>query len=260
MKRTSELFLVSAAGNRFALADAYQGGPPADPAALARRLAGRVDGLLLLEPAPGGVRMTLYNADGSRAEACGNGLRCIAAVAVEEGHCPGPALLVATDAGTRRVEVELARGRVARAAAEMGPVELGKPFALELEGLALEIHPARVGNPHAVIFVPDAEAAPLDIIGPAVERHPRFPERTNVEVVSRAPGGGLVARVWERGVGETAACGTGACAAACVAAARLGLAPPIDVRMPGGLLRVAWADLMSVTLAGAVQREGTIEP
>ena len=260
MSSAPDLILVSAAGNRFALADGFRGGPPRDPAALARRLAGRVDGLLLLDPAPGGVRMTLYNADGSRAEACGNGLRCIAAVAVEEGHCDGPALLVATDAGTRRVEVELARGRVARAAAEMGPVELGKPFALELEGLALEIHPARVGNPHAVVFVPDAASAPLGVIGPAVERHPRFPERANVEVVSRAPEGGLAVRVWERGVGETAACGTGACAAACVAAERLGLAPPIEVRMPGGLLLVDWSDLESVTLAGPVQREGTIQP
>lgn len=260
MNGARELFLVSAAGNRFALADGFRGGPPGDPGALARKLAGRVDGLLLLDPAPGGVRMTLYNADGGRAEACGNGLRCIAAVAVEEGHCAGPALLVATDAGTRRVEVELARGRVERAVAEMGPVELGPPFALELEGLALEVHPARVGNPHAVIFVPDAEAAPLGVIGPFVERHPRFPGRTNVEVVSRAAAGGLAARVWERGVGETAACGTGACAAACVAAAHLGLAPPIDVRMPGGLLCVAWTDLSSVTLAGPVQREGTIRP
>jgi diaminopimelate epimerase len=260
MSPAREFFLVSAAGNRFALADGFRAPPPGDPAAVARRLAGRVDGLLLLDPAPGGVRMTLYNADGSRAEACGNGLRCIAAVAVEEGHCEPPALMVVTDAGTRRVEVELERGRVARAAAEMGPVELGTPFAFALEGLALEIHPARVGNPHAVIFVPDAESAPLGVIGPAVERHPRFPERANVEVVSRAGGAGIAVRVWERGVGETAACGTGACAAACVSAARLGLAPPIDVRMPGGLLRVAWTDLQGVTLAGPVQREGTIEP
>ena len=163
-------------------------------------------------------------------------------------------------AGTRRVEVLLERGRVARAAAEMGPVELGTPFAFALEGLAREVHPARVGNPHAGVFVPDAASAPLGLIGPAVERHPRFPERANVEVVSRAPEGGLAVRVWERGVGETAACGTGACAAACVAAERLGLAPPIEVRMPGGLLLVDWSDLESVTLAGPVQREGTIQP
>ncbi len=254
----SSLELVSAAGNRFALADAIAGAAPSDPAALARRLAGQVDGLLLLGRAPGGVRMTLYNADGSRAEACGNGLRCIAAVAVEEGHARGPTLLVTTDAGARRVEVERHGARVVRAAAEMGAVELGAAFELSCSGQSLTVHPARVGNPHAVIFVDDVRRTPLAELGPAVERHERFPERTNVELVSRAAAGALDVRVWERGVGETQACGTGACAAAAVAARRFGLKPPISVRMPGGELSVRWETLASVTLVGPVEREGLL--
>jgi diaminopimelate epimerase len=273
--------LIEAAGNRFALADGFAEPPPDDAAGIARALAGRVDGLLLLDPPSGNgpvavgaegelavrTRMTLYNADGSRAEACGNGLRCIAAIAVEEGHVPAAPFAIETDAGPRSMEVEVEHGRVVRARAGMGPIALGEPFVFEHAGTAHDVYPADAGNPHAVVFVADVAATDLEDLGPALEHHQRFPHRTNVEIANRvnpSPGLGLIGfagidvRVWERGVGETAACGTGACAAACVAAARLGLAPPIDVRMPGGLLQVSWSDLGSVHLAGPVRRLGII--
>jgi len=275
---TRPFILIEAAGNRFALADGFEEAPPEDPAALARALAGRVDGLLLLDPpSPEGLgaasdlpvraKMTLYNADGSRAEACGNGLRCIAAIAVEEGHVPAVPFAIETDAGPRSMEVEVEHGRVIRARAGMGRVELGEPFVFEHAGVAHDVYPADVGNPHAVVFVDDVAATRLAELGPALENHPRFPHRANVEIATPVELGEdretpelpvLDVRVWERGVGETGACGTGACAAACVAAARRDLAPPIDVRMPGGLLRVSWSDLGAVRLEGPVRRLGII--
>jgi len=271
-----EYLLVEAAGNRFALADGFALPPPDDPAAVARALAGRVDGLLLLEmpsadakPAetprgalPALARMILYNADGSRAEACGNGLRCIAAIAVEEGHVEPATFAIETDAGPRSMEVWQEQGRVVRARGGMGALTLGEPFRFEHAGAEHEVHPADAGNPHAVVFVDDVANADLASIGAALEHHPRFPNRTNVElarVVAAEPDRAtLEVRVWERGVGETGACGTGACAAAVVAAARRDLPPPIDVRMPGGVLCVGWTDLASVHLEGPVRRLGTI--
>jgi diaminopimelate epimerase len=264
--------LIEGAGNRFALADGFAEPPPEDPAEVARALAGRVDGLLLLDPpTPGAApargargelvaraRMTLYNTDGSRPEACGNGLRCIAAVAVEEGHVPPQPFAIETDAGPCAMEVTCENGHVVRARAGIGAVRLGEPFTIEHAGVEHEVHPADVGNPHAVVFVPAVASAPLAELGPAVAGHPRLPHGANVEVASPIGAALLDVRVWERGVGETGACGTGACAAAVVAAVRRDLAPPIDVRMPGGVLRVSWSDIGEVLLEGPVRRLGMI--
>lgn len=252
------LHLVSGAGNRFAIADGFGGSLDQPPGDLAGQLAGRVDGLLLMDPAPGGIRMTLYNCDGSRAEACGNGLRCVAALAVGAGYVAGPEVLVQTDAGPRRVTV--AEGGE-QATAEMGPAVLGTAFDFEHEGLRLEVLPVHLGNPHAVALVHNAQEAPLGVVGPALERHPRFPGRTNVELFSPDPDGlGVQARVWERGVGETLSCGTGACAVACAASKWLGLGSPIEVAMPGGGLRVEWTTFDALALTGAIRHDGRIEP
>ena len=244
--------------NDYLLIERADVGHPLEPA-LVRRLCDYhlgigSDGVLEVLTAEGPrAEIVIWNPDGSTAELSGNGTRIAARwLARRSGESE-----VVVAVGPREVVARMRDGLEVET--EMGLVEVGPPELLAVNGSEVEFTPVSVGNPHAVIRR-DPDRAELLRLGPLVESHPRFPERTNVEVVSRAPGGGLVARVWERGVGETAACGTGACAAACVAAARLGLAPPIDVRMPGGLLRVAWADLMSVTLAGAVQREGTIEP
>ena len=254
------LLLVSGAGNRFAVADSFRHAPEANPARLSASLAGRVDGLLLLDPAENGIRMTLYNADGSRAEACGNGLRCVAAIAVEQEYVRGPNVLVHTDAGPRWVEVEVKGGVAASATADMGALNLGQPFSFELEGHHLQVFPVHVGNPHAVAFVETVDDTPLGVIGPVLERHARFPHRANVEIASLAPDGGVEARVWERGVGVTPACGTGACAVAVASSMGLGLRSPVRVDMPGGSLFVSWTSLESIRLQGPVQREGTIEP
>ena len=243
----SEPAWIEGAGNRFALLDALSGGPPADPPGLARALGSdprRADGLLVLDrDASGRLAMTVWNRDGSRPEACGNGLRCLARYAAEAGHAPiGRPFEIATDAGVRRAVVSAGGGtRVS-----MGrPRRLGE-HAVELGGERVRGIAVDLGNPHLVLprrTLCDAEVA---IHGARLERDPRFPGGTNVEFVV-AGGSRLVARVWERGVGETAACGTGACAAAAVLAASL----PAMVELPGGVLEVSEED-GELWLAGPV--------
>jgi diaminopimelate epimerase len=246
----------SAAGNRFAVLDAFER-EPADAAGLARELCARhgVDGLLLgTRPQAGGdCRMLVYNRDGSRAEACGNGLRALARWAVESEHA-GDALAIETDAGTRRV-VCLRRGKeIVGARAELGvPRVVERETVIEVGGRGLLATLVDLGNPHCVLFVRDVGRAEVASVGSAVERHERFPQRINVSFVEVA-GGRLLVRTWERGVGETAACGTGAGASA-VAALEHGLVrSPVEVGTRGGRLQVVWEGGASMlTLAGPVE-------
>ncbi len=244
MAEAAELFRIEAAGNGFAVADGFADAVPEDPGRLAVAL-GRnrlVDGLLLLLPprVDGDCRMVLYNADGSRAEACGNGLRCVAKLAVERGRASGPLVEIETDAGLRTVEVLFASGAIVAARATLGEprVEaLEEPLRAGRREVTASV--IRLGNPHCVLFVPKVETAPVEELGPELARHPRFPDGTNVEFVAVEPGG-LRVRIWERGVGETASCGTGVSAAA-VAAIALGRAShPVEVETRGGRLRVLW--------------------
>jgi len=271
-----KLAVLSAAGNCFAVLDAMRTAPPADPAGLARELcadrdsrlfqaalrgglappAGRaLDGLLVVL-APNGdadCRMVIHNADGSRPEACGNGLRCVARFAREQGLADSDIVRVETDAGPRRVELLREAGEPRRARAWMGHARvLALRERLPLGGESLEATLVDVGNPHCVLFVEDERTVPVARLGAALERHPRFPAHTNVEFVARRDGR-LAVRVWERGVGETAACGTGACAAA-VAAAALELERlPVEVVLPGGCLAVG-LDAGEVLLEGPCLR------
>ncbi len=255
MAETAELLRIEAAGNCFAVADGFADAAPEDPGRLAVAL-GRdrlVDGLLLLLPprADGDCRMVLHNADGSRAEACGNGLRCVGKLAVERGRASGPLVRIETDAGLRTVEVLYESGAIVAARATMGEprVEaLEEPLRAGWREVAASV--IRLGNPHCVLFVPDVETVPVEELGPELARQARFPEGTNVEFVEVEPGG-LRVRTWERGVGETASCGTGVSAAA-VAAIELGRAsPPVEVKTRGGRLRVLWE-------GGVVRLEGPV--
>jgi len=246
----------SAAGNRFAVLDAFER-EPADPSGLARELCARhgVDGLLLGAPplAGGDCRMLVYNRDGSRAEACGNGLRALARWAVESEHA-GDALVIETDAGPRRVTCLRHGKEIVGARAELGvPRVVEREAVLEVDGRSLRATLVDMGNPHCVLFVPEVGRAEVAGIGSAVERHARFPRRTNVSFVE-AGGGRLLVRTWERGVGETAACGTGVGASA-VAALEHGLArSPVEADTRGGRLQVDWNGGASVlTLAGPVE-------
>jgi diaminopimelate epimerase len=229
--------LADGAGNRFLLVDALAGPAPRDPAAAARAACARelapgfrADGLLVLAPAQDAdVAMVLYNADGSRPEACGNGLRCVALGAVLAGHVHGPRFTVATDAGVRAVRVEGGRVRVSVGAARI--VDAARLVGGE-RGAVVD-----VGNPHFVLRRDAPAPGELARVGPLLATHADFPAGTNVELAS-VRCDGLDVRVWERGVGETRACGTGACAAALCAVELWGAAWPVQVDLPGGRLTV----------------------
>jgi diaminopimelate epimerase len=257
--------LMSGAGNLFAVLDGFADALPADPAALARALCAgpgsggldpRPDGLLIVRPARrgGDCAMELYNADGSRPETCGNGLRCAAKLAFEHGHVRAQRFVIEADAGPSQTEVELERGKVVRARNGMGvPRVLERNARIELAERA-PVHATLVdmGNPHCVVFVEDERAAPVAELGPRLERHARFPHGTNVEFLALGRTHAAL-RVWERGVGETAACGSGACAAA-AAAQVLGLARlPLALHLPGGILEVSADERGALQLAGPVE-------
>lgn len=235
-----------------------------------RRRGVGADGLIRLLGGSEGAdcEMELTNADGGLAEISGNGLRCLAHVAARLGLGADDRLVVDTAAGRREMTIRRRSedGEVDYAEADMGlvmftpemiPVLADSPFDLEatIDGVSYRGDAAGVGNPHYVVFVDDPDAVPLDRHGPILEHDARFPNRTNVEVVVPT-GSGLRMRVWERGVGETASCGSGACAAAGVALRR-GLAPArMTVAVPGGELVVELTPTsdtsMAVRLGGPV--------
>jgi diaminopimelate epimerase len=243
-------------GNDFVVFDAPAGGSLPGPATL-RQLADRRTGIgfdqvLVLEPprrADTAVFYRVFNADGDEVEQCGNGARCIAALLHRRGRTRAGAVTLESAAGV--VEARVA-GR-AEVSVDMGvpnfdprslpfdaPAE-ADPYPLEVAGRTLEIGAVSLGNPHAVLTVASVEAAPVATLGPEIERHPRFPRRVNagfLEIVDRTH---LKLRVYERGAGETLACGTGACAAAAVARRRGLIEPEVRVSVRGGELRVNWA-------------------
>jgi diaminopimelate epimerase len=226
---------------------------PASLKALADRRTGvGFDQALILEPprrAGTAVFYRVFNADGDEVEQCGNGARCIAALLHRRGRTRGGRVTLESPAGVVEAEVTGA----ASVAVDMGVPDFDPrslPFeapaeadlyALEVGGRTLEIGAVSLGNPHAVLTVPAVDAAPVATLGPAIERHTRFPRRVNagfLEIVDRTR---LKLRVYERGAGETLACGTGACAAAAVARRRGLIEPEVRVGMRGGELRVNWA-------------------
>jgi diaminopimelate epimerase len=255
-------------------------GAPADPAALARRLCDRhrgigADGLILLAPsATADCRMVVLNADGSRAEMCGNGIRTLAKFVLDRGLARANPLSVETDAGIKRLACTRdENGRVTRVTVDMGtpewegrriPVDADGPVVerpLAVDGRTWTVTCLALGNPHCVVFVDDPSALDLAALGPRFEHHPFFPRRVNTEFVQVVGPERLAMRVWERGAGATQACGTGACAAA-VAAARTGRsARSVEVVLPGGKLAVEWRADDHVYMTGdAVEVfEGRIE-
>ncbi len=192
------------------------------------------DGVLVIEQlADDRVSMRYWNADGGEAEMCGNGLRCVAKLAHERGWTASPEFIVETAAGEHPVTVK----------SESVVAFVGEPVRFRTDTLQVagyDVHPFAIGNPHAVLFVDDVEAADVDTIGPVIENDPLFPNRTNVEFVQVGEGEGIAVRVWERGVGETPASGTGATAAAYVAHTVAEVPTPIEVALRGGTLLIAF--------------------
>lgn len=241
-------------GNDFVVIDAREA-PVEMTAARAHAIGDRrtgigFDQLILLEPSKvSDVKMRIFNADGGEVEACGNATRCIA-------------MLLAKPA-----DIETLGGILHTVPEENGAtVTLSPPaFDWELIPLAMPMDTrdmpvnweelarpvaVNVGNPHVIFFVPDCDAVDLETLGPIIEHDPLFPERVNVNVASVADKDHLKLRVWERGVGLTRACGTGACATA-VAAIRAGLVrSPVRVSLPGGDLEIGWSEGNAIRMTG----------
>jgi diaminopimelate epimerase len=252
--------LYSGAGNRFLLAEQDSPGPAWTNIArdfCARPLfrGDRGDGLLVVRPDPDGrARMTIFNADGSRPEACGNGLRCAGwHLARTRG---GDRLLVLTDVGERTVEVRARSGRVAVLDTEMGGVTVD-PLSAPWPSLPrlIDVHRVDVGNPHCVLRVEDERSVELESIGRELQGHADYPRGVNVGALAKRERAWHL-RVWERGVGETDACGTGACAAAALVGARSG---ETEIRMRGGVLTVRQDAQGRFYLRGQAEHLGALD-
>lgn len=243
-------------GNDFLVVDGpFEPDPEAIERWCARRTGVGADGVLAVTPIDRSrVRMRYWNADGNEAEMCGNGLRCVAVLAALRGWVFEPEFVVESAVGDHPVEI-LGDGLVR--------AFVGKPMGFRTEELVVGEHtvlPISVGNPHAVLFVESVEDAPVHEVGSAIGTDPLFPEGTNVEFVEFVGDDVIEVRVWERGVGETRASGTGATAAAFAARSRESLGDRVTVRLRGGELLVDFDDAGAWTTGPAhVSFEGRVE-
>lgn len=212
------------------------------------------DGLILIGPSDtADFSMRIFNSDGSEADMCGNGIRCLGKYVYDRGLTDKTELTVSTMGGLKKLWLTVEGGKVVRVRADMGMPELTPAkipvdvdaeqvmqYPLQILGKTLPITCVSMGNPHAVIFVTDPDAIDLPVVGGMIEHHPLFPRRTNVEFVRVIRRDMLQMRVWERGAGETLACGTGACASL-VAAVMNGLADRCaQIKLAGGNLQLEW--------------------
>jgi diaminopimelate epimerase len=231
------------------------------------------DGLMLVRAATlpeADFAWWFRNADGSIAEMCGNGIRCFAKFVVDRGLVPADRtdLRVETALGVMRIDLT----RAYDGTLHMATVDMGEPIVkpaevptemrcgnnddmviacpLETEVGTFDVTPLSMGNPHCVLWVDDVDSTPVHIIGPEIETHPAFPRKTNVEFAQVIGDETIKLRVWERGVGETLACGTGACAAAVVGALTLRTGREATVELPGGELAIRWAEDGHVYMTG----------
>ena len=197
-----------------------------------RRFGVGADGVLELTAISGdAIGMRYWNADGREAEMCGNGLRCLVRLAVERGLVIQSDIVVETASGPLPASLQgdgLVRALVGR------PSVAGDPFVVD----GFTVHPVTVGNPHGVVFVRDPAVASVAEVGRRIEHHEAFPSGANAEFVATGAAGAIDLRVWERGVGETLASGTGATAAAYAAVTHRGVSPPVEARMRGGTLTI----------------------
>ncbi|NPV90265.1 MAG: diaminopimelate epimerase [Firmicutes bacterium] len=251
-------------GNDFVIMNFMLGEPNRDWAEEARQICDRrfgigADGLVLLLPSDvADLRMMIMNPDGSEAEMCGNAIRCVAKYVYEKGLIDDISITVETGAGV--LVPELVWGDLADDTDFKVRVDMGKPVLapvdipvavegdraiareLTLDGKAITYSAVSMGNPHCVVFVPDLESVDYYRLGPALEQHPLFPKKTNVEFVQVVNPSELKVRVWERGAGETLACGTGACAVAVAGVLNQYSDRRVKVVLPGGSLDIEWAE------------------
>ncbi|OIP26250.1 MAG: diaminopimelate epimerase [Chloroflexi bacterium CG_4_9_14_3_um_filter_45_9] len=234
------------------------------------------DGLILMQNSNvADLKTRIFNSDGSEAEACGNGLRCLTKYAIEKNVCGKTILSIESLSGIRQVKAHMSGNKVSRVEVNMGmprfePEQI--PVNVKADVIPMLNHPVMIGkrkltlsllsmgNPHAVNFLSIPVASfPLAKIGPKVERHPMFPQRTNFEIARVLGKENIEARVWERGVGETLACGSGACAIGVAAQLAGYVDKEVDIMFPGGTLTVFWDGAGEVLLSGPVEEVFTGE-
>ena len=221
---------------------------PEDPGGLSRRLSDRHfgvggDGIICVCPSDRvDFQMRMFNADGSEGVMCGNGIRCFGKYVYDRGLTAKTRLAVETPAGVRELTLLTQGGGVQGATVDMGAPVVGLPVMVEAGGVRYAAVPVSMGNPHAVVEVDDPAALDLKALGPLFERCPVFPHRVNAEFIRVLNRQELELRVWERGSGETLACGTGACAAAAAMITAGRLDREAVVHLAGGDLRVQWEE------------------
>jgi diaminopimelate epimerase len=235
------------------------------------------DGLILVDSSRESLFMRIFNADGSEAEVCGNGLRCFSKYVFDNGLIRDHDINVNTASGIKQSTVYLEQGKVSEVKVNMGPPKFSAadipvkianntPFQkdsdfdiimdypLGISNVNLALTFVNMGNPHSINFISSEVADfPLNTIGPSVENHHMFPERTNFEIAHIIDRQTIEARVWERGVGETLACGSGACAIAVAARIKNLIGNLVDIIMPGGKLIIEWKRVGDVYLTGAAE-------
>jgi diaminopimelate epimerase len=249
-------------GNDFVVFDARDSAlslTPTQVRALAHRHTGiGCDTVVVIGPGSANADASLrfHNADGGESESCGNATRCVARLLMDERGLSRVKLAtrggiaVCSDAGKGLVTVDMGAPRLGWEEIPLAQATETKNFSFAVDGTTLAASAVSVGNPHCVLFVPDAQKAPVATLGPKIEILPLFPGRTNVEFAQILGPDRIRMRVWERGAGITQACGTGACATA-VAAARLGLANrKVELVLDGGSLSIDWRDDDHVYMTG----------
>jgi diaminopimelate epimerase len=255
-------------GNDYIYVDCFRQPPPRDAAALSRVISDRhfgvgSDGLILIGPSErADARMRMFNADGSEAEMCGNGVRCVAKYVYDHGIAVKPRLAIETGNGVLALDLEVRDGKVERVTVDMGkpileadkiPTTLPGPRAVDyaepsladmanIGGVDPRITCVSMGNPHVMIFCKDVASIPLEQVGPPLENAPIFPRRINVHFVQVHSPSEVTMRTWERGSGVTLACGTGACAVAVAGVLTGRSARKIVAHLPGGDLELYWSD------------------
>ncbi len=229
---------------------------PDDLPELARRVSDRhfgvgSDGLICIFPSQkADFRMAIYNADGSQAEMCGNGIRCVGKFVYDKGLTDKTELRIETLAGVKELDLSVVGGKVVAASVDMGVPQVEEAAVFHGKTQEYQGVPVSMGNPHLVCVVDDVRVIDLPVEGTALAADRRFPQGVNVEFAHIIDRSHILMRVWERGSGETLACGTGACATA-AACATLGLTDrDVQVSLPGGLLYIQWREDGHIQMTG----------
>jgi diaminopimelate epimerase len=252
-------------GNDYVYVDCFRQPPPRDAAALSRVISDRhfgvgSDGLILIGPSErADARMRMFNADGSEAEMCGNGVRCVAKYVYDHGIAVKPRLAIETGNGVLTLDLDVRNGKVERVTVDMGPpildadkiptnlpgprvINYSGPHWTANDGFNWRLTCVSMGNPHAVYYCDDVAAAPLEVVGPQIENAAVFPRRINVHFVQVHSPSEVTMRTWERGSGVTLACGTGACAVAVAGVLTGRTDRRITAHLPGGDLELNWSE------------------